>query len=320
MNLNVYHPGKESLEVVSAAIDEGETIYRSPHVGNINGDELNLIFGVCEMGGSMQLEMVDTIRGDDKYSNPRVAIIGERAVALASRNYAKSRIVGSCEVNFEDAELANSLGVTLDEESPGLTLKNLHISSLEQILPNNVRVTPSTEFFAEIGNQAYRLVLRETANTIDRPLRRVDSAGKIKEVDNEAADFTDIYGLGEKSEEGLLPPLEAMMAIEVLKTILSGNGNDGQIVHVAGADMVKYTQLEEVMQPVETISKRALSDLGIPGNVQIDYVVPYRGTMLASDNFDLHLPASVRSQYDLLSSVDQGSHPANFYNLGQSEH
>ncbi len=299
MKLNISHPEKKSLQVVTDTIEEGDTIYRSPHVGNVSNADLSLMFGIGAMGGTIQLELVDTIRGKDKYSEPKVAIVGLTRVVLASNKNA-GRIVGSCTAIPEGVDQLNELGVGIGiNGAQDVTLKQLHLDSLRQIVPSTVEVTPSTEYFAQIGAEAYEMILRESRSVLGRPLRKVDSSGRIEEG-QDTADVSNVYGLGDKPNEGLLPPLEAMMAIEIVKKALDGNGSDGQIVHIAGADMIKYTKMEEVMQPAKEIADRVLSDLGIPGRITIDYVVPCRATILESADFDPVISENIRSQYDVM--------------------
>ncbi len=296
MKLNISHPGESSMQFVSNAIDKGETLYRSPHVGNLRSEDLGLILGLGEMDADVQLELVDTIRGSDNYSQPRVAIVGLKNVVLASNKHA-GRVVGRCEAKPEGVQELKSLGISVAESDK--TLKQLHINSLKQVLPDNVQVTPSTEFFGRLDGVVYETILRESMNVLDRSLRCVNESGKINQAPLEL-DFSNIYGLGENPNEGLLPPLEAMMAIEVIKKILESEGQDNQIVHIAGADMIRYTKDISVMQPVEDIVNRVLSDLGVSDNLYFDYVVPGRQEVLQSKDFDTTIGDSVNSQYDIL--------------------
>jgi hypothetical protein len=253
------------------------------------------------MGGNVQLEMVDTIRGDDKYSNPRAVEIGSSVINLTSRNYAKSRVVGACEVEPDSLELLKQEGIEV-VLPPEPTIKDVHLASLREALPDTVRISPSTQFFASIGAQAYQLVLVESAKFIDRQLRKVDEGGKIVPADLVTDGLTSIYGLGDKQDEGILPPLEAMMAIEVIKKVLDNNGADCQIVHVAGPDMIRYTKLDEVMRPVENIARAVLNDLGINMPITVDYIVPCMKTILSSAGFYSGLTENIRSQYDILAA------------------
>lgn len=296
MKLNISHPEKQSLTVVSRAIDNGETIYRSPHVGNVNNEELSLALGIGAMGGKIQLELVDTIRGNDSYSQPKVAVVGLQKITLASNKHA-GRIVGSCEAKTEGVEQLKSIGIAVSNEAE--TLKDIHVESLRLALPGSTTVTPSTEFFEQIGPDVYEMVLRASEEVVSRPLRQVTDTGRIEEVVG-PINFGSIYG--PKNNRGLLPPLEAMMAIEIIKKVTENEGNDSQIIHIGGASMTQYTKESGIMQPVEDIANNVLSTLGISSGVLVEYVVPCRENILCSPNFSSTISTDVNSQYDILVS------------------
>jgi hypothetical protein len=302
MKVTVLHPETESVQTIMEAIAADETLYRSPHVGNVNPSELQLVLGICSLGGSMQLEMVDTIRGDDSYSNPRVAILGEQTIPLASRNYAKSRVVGACAVDPDGLAYLQTISPIFDLPPPS-TLKALHLAALKQAVPSSAQIKASSEFFAEIGPQAYSLVLQEATEQIERPLRHVDADGRILPVDSRSTDFTDIFGVGTNPNQGLLPPLEAMLAIEVIKVLQAARGSDARLTHIAGPDMIRYTKVDEVMSPVKRIAERVLAELGMQQNVECEYVIPCMKTIVESPRFPTVLPPNVRSQFDLLSDT-----------------
>ncbi len=298
MKLSIIHPEEDSIGALESAIVDGDCVYRSPHVGNVNNSELSLMFGLSEMGAMVQVELVDSIRGDDRYSRPQVALIGDSAITLASRNSAKSRVVGGCEPKPEAVDELIALGVKVDTElSP--TLRSLHVGSLEQAVPESVSITVSSEYFATMGQMAYKMVLEEAQKVVDRPLRNVDSQGKPREVSGEHT-LDNIYGLGDNPGEGLLPPLEAMMAMEVVKKLIDNNSQDGQIVHVAGPDMIRYTREDGIMGRVETIAQNVLSGLAIGRNTSLEYVVPCMKTVVESGEFNGVIDSSVQSQYDML--------------------
>lgn len=302
MNVQVTHPGEQSLGTIAEAIDNRETIWRSPHVGNVNAAELSLMLGISQMGGSMQIELVDTIRGDDKYSDPRSIITRDGTTPLASRKYAKSRVVGACEIDETAMSAVESSGwasATLGD----MTLRTFHVDTLRQVMPDSVVISPSSEFYASLGQYTYSLVIQESAKLIDRPIRMIDQEGKIREGD--PTDTTSLYGLGTDKNTGLLPPLEAMMAIEVIKKVQETNGADGRIVHVAGPDMIRYTRMDEIMQPVTEIARRVLGSLGVSTNVQVEYVVPCMRQVIESSGFPKVLEAGVVSQYDILQQESE---------------
>lgn len=298
MKLTTLHPEQGSLAEIQTNIDQGVTIYRSPHVGNVNSSELGLLLALDQMGADTQVELVDTVRGDDRYSNPRVATIGERTITLASRNTAKSRVVGGCEVEQDAIVQLQDLGIDVDCTTTP-TLRSIHLGSLVQALPESIRVTASSRYFAAIGEQAYGLALASSVAQVGRSLRTIDTEGKIREVVG-APDLSDIYGLGNNRCTGLLPPLEGMMAIEMIKAVIDGNGSDVRIVHVAGPDMIRYTKQPEIMVPAERIATMVLGELGIGENVDIEYVLPCMKTTLESSGFEPIIVPGIMSQYDLI--------------------
>ena len=297
MRVNVIHPEEQSLGLIRSAIIENETIWRSPHVGNVNGSELSLMFGIGAMGGTMQIELVDTIRGDDNYSDPRSLITKELIVPLASRNYAKSRIVGACAIdpakaqNIVQLELAPSLA----QET---MLKRLHIKSLQAVLPESIMVRPSSELYACIGQRAYELLIKESAVLLDKPVREVDAEGKFMAAD--LSGELSLYGMGENKNIGLLPSLEGMIAIEFINKALASEGSDGRIVHIAGPDMIRYTKEDAVMLPSIEVARRVLGGLGVCTNVEIDYVVPCMKQLINTPDFPQEIGDEVVSQYDIL--------------------
>lgn len=300
MNLSIIHPEQQSLTVIESTIDNGGEIFRSPHVGNVNNNELRLMLGLGNIGAQMQIELVDTIRGDDSYSNPRLAYINDQKITLVTRNTAKSRVVGGCFANDDAVDDLISKGVKVSEESP-LTLRTLHTNSLRQILPDNVKVINSSEYFASIGQSLYQLVLSTSQEVVNRPLRRVDEQGKIREV-SEKFEPVDIYGLGDDPNQGILPPLEAMMSIEIIKKLIDNNLGDSQIVHIAGPDMIKYTKQAEIMEPVVSITQKIASELGVPNMTNFEYIVPYMGAVIESE-VCVVVADDIQSQYDVIAKA-----------------
>lgn len=294
MKLNVSHPKEQSLQLVTQASDEGEILHRSPHVGNVNNQELGLLFGLSALGVELQLELVDTIRGNDSYSQPRIASVGLKKIVLASNKHA-AKIVGSCQVQPQGVDELNRLGIETD--SAAKTLKDIHVGSLKAVIPENVSITPSSESFAQLDRLVYETILRETQKVISRPMRSVTETGKIEEI-NDTSDFKTIYGLD--GALGVLPPLEAMMAIEIIKKVIENKGEDQQTIHVGGKDMVKYTREDVLMQTVEDIVSRTLSDFGVSNNITFDYIVPGIGDILSSEQFNPVIEESMSTQYDIL--------------------
>lgn len=303
MKLEMIHPGRNSLQAIREAIDRKETIYRSPHVGNVNGNELNLITGVENMGGDLHVELVDTIRGKDSYSQPRVAICGDMRLPLAS-NKQSGKIVGACHATDEGRQALIDREL-ISGDTVARTLKDIHLESLRAALPDAIEITPSSKYFAQLGEAAYSAVLEEARVVVNRPLRTVLGSGSISEAG--VLDVrTGIYGLGEDPNVGILPPLEGMLAVEIIKPLLESNCSDADIVHIAGPDMIRYTKDAAMMRIVATIARGALIRLGKNTSVTVTYTVPCMKETIESPKFESVIPSATKSQYDLIVAKEAG--------------
>jgi hypothetical protein len=304
MNIEVRHPGADSLACIMGATSEKQVVRRSPHVGNVSGDELELIMGLDAIGANVQLEMVDTIHGRDQYSSPRLIIVGDQKVPIAGNKQSNGRVVGMCRVNADGTKNIERSGIGLDIFE-GDSLADTHMASLERILPDSVDVSLSSAFLSSIGREAMELVLCESQTIINRPLRVAQSCGKIV-MANEHYDMNDVFGAGDNPLQGVLPPLEAMMAIEIIQAGMQVNGSDMQIVHIAGPDMIRYTKDTQVMDPVKQIATKVLVELGVSSTSNIEYIIPSMATLLADKDFPNVLPArTINSQYDILFDVSE---------------
>lgn len=304
MNITINHP-ENSLEAVQQAIINQSELKRSPHVGNVNRNELAIIHGVPEqLGGFLRVEMVDTIQADDRYASPnKVLFATQEDVKLLSSRQSKGRVVGSAQLS-SDAVLAikRSCFPRFQEAVEGMSLTELHMSALKKILSYRVSIRTSSEFFASMGDSALREVLTESQKVLERPLRKVDETGKIKPLEG-AVPPDDIFGVGTEPGKGVLPPLEAMMAIELLQMAQAHDGGDSQIVHIAGPDMIRYTKDAAIMEPTVAIAQSVGATLGIRADTTIEYVVPDMHELLQSEPFINVLPENIVSQYDAMSYI-----------------
>lgn len=306
MSIEIQHPESQSLAAIAQAIEDDIPIRRSPHVGNVNQRELSLIFGIAEMGASVQLEMVDTIQGDDSYSNPRRIEMGGSTTPIVSKKAAKGRVVGACVVNEEGADAMRRLGLsTLDGVITGDNVKELHMDSLRSILPANAEAYPVSEYFASIGVEIASLAIAASHRVIERPLRMVDENGLIRPVGN-MEDSNNIFGCGDSPDIGALLPLEAMMAVEFVEVAIDDTHN-GQIVHVAGPDMINYTKMPEIMNPTQQIAAMILAELGASVSKAITYTLPCMQTVINDKRFPAgSITATINSQYDVIQARESG--------------
>lgn len=301
MKINVSQPRDQSLEAIAQAIENGTTIRRSPHVGNVPAGDLALLSGLAALGANVAVELVDTIHGNDNYSKPRKILLTNTEFNLTSLKQSRSKVVGACVVSTEGAESALANGI--DGISAGKSLAQIHIDALTRALPSEVRVESSTDYFRSLGAELLRQAILEASSIIERPIREVDDEGKIH--DAESLNLGNLFGVGENPLSGTLPPLEAMMAIELIDTAINARGSDAQAVHVAGNDMAKYTANTQLMDKVKLVASKIASHFAVPHCVNVEYCLPTRSDLLAHPQFPMVLPGSdIRSQYDLLTLVE----------------
>lgn len=298
MKLKTIQPGPKSFSALQASVNNGETVFRSPHVGNINKAELALMFGIDAMGGRLELSLVDTIRGDDRYADPRSLLLGGSKIALASRNYAKSRVVAACEI--DEAGIKNLQNSALSLLPPVSNLASLHNAALERAVPESLKVQTASAFFGTIDLEMYRTVLDTARTILSRNLRSATESGKIVEVPMEAP-IRELFGRGENPLYGAMPPLEAMLAMECIKAVTVQPSEDVRIVHVGGPDMVRYVADKRVMEPARMIGELSLKRMGRPTNVTVEYVVPCLQTTVDDKQFPRLLDRFIGSQYDILA-------------------
>ncbi len=297
MKISIEQPGNESLECIDAAIKNNQTIRRSPHVGNLIFDDLNLLMGLTELGADVDLELVDSIKGNDNFSDPRRLISAQGVLALAGLNRVKSKVVGACQVNpdFVAPESGPGMGI-----SPGDSLLSIHFDALRAALPGNIRMEISSNLYRRLGYDAAQVLLEKSADTLQRPMRYVTEQGKALEITTDAQ-VNGIFGFGSQPLEGALIPVEAMIAAEIILAAQETQGSDTTLVHIGGKDMARYTAEPEVVGAVNTIADKTAAELGKFGSTLVRYLVPTRPELLANPAFPQPLLGmNITSQYDML--------------------
>jgi hypothetical protein len=303
MNIHIVHPGDRSMSAIEGAIETGEAIKRSPHVGNVNHNELSLVLGLNALGAHVELEIVDTIRGSDNYSSPRHCVVGDQKIPIASSKEA-NKVVGACQLTEQgQQQLADK--DFLPTAGAELGLQDVHQHNLVRALPADVMMATTSESFTSIGSELSIFMLTAAPTVIDRPLRAVGSDGKIDVFSGELHPEA-LFGIGEETRRGIVPPLEVMMAAELLRAVMDNGGNDAQSMHVAGPDMIRYTKDPNVMNPTIELTKRALAHAGVTSPVDIAYVLPCMATILGNTTFDRVIDSSIQSQYDILIANRSG--------------
>lgn len=255
------HASIETITVgdLSKRIEERSVpVRRSTHIGNQPPRELAIMAG---LPAGVEVLMVDTIQGSDTYTKPYQLHTQDGNRALRSRNSSEGFVVGSL--------VANQL-----TQHETRTLVEVHQQSLDA-LPLRNRPVPMMQCF-----KAYPHILGAVVASCQEEgviTRAVREDGKIV---NEVAGVTAIFG--GKETQGLLLPLNGMMAMDML---LSEEKGSDATLHLGGNDMVRYTQDHERMASAGSIFDRACALLGLRNRVHRYRIVPAK-----------NLEATVRSQ------------------------
>src|SRR5579862_3411423 len=194
MKINVSHPRDQSFEAIEQAIDNGLTIRRSPHVGNVPAGDLALLSGLATMGANVAVELVNTIHGNDSYSKPRKLLLSNAEINLVSLKQSHYKVVGACVVSSEGANAAQASGVGNVWASKSIA--KIHLDALVQALPKEINIEYSTDYFRCVGAEVLKQAITEAAAVIDRPIREVDENGKIREA--ASIDLSNLFGAGDE--------------------------------------------------------------------------------------------------------------------------
>jgi hypothetical protein len=79
-----------------------------------------------------------------------------------------------------------------------------------------------------------------------------------------------IYGQDPNPLSGLILPVEALVATEIVQATIS---TQDRVTHIGGADMVRYMRNPQFQNRVLELAKAALTELGISHPDQIIYTV-----------------------------------------------
>ena len=246
----------------------GEPVRRSTHVGNQPAREL----AIMSLPPGVDVLMVDTIQGNDKYTSPNVIKKREDSHTLVSRTKASGRVVGSL----------LAIDPVDGREKP---LPDIHQRALDELELSN-RPTPMMKFF-----NCYPDLLAATiaacAET-DQLRRAVREDGKI--IDHSMVDeaTTAVYGI-DGAQSGVLLPLNGMMTLDML---ISEQQGSESTLHLGGADMMQYVQDSERLSGVDELFGRAISLLGLSRRIHSYRVLDSRGLAVTDE----------QSQHELLET------------------
>lgn len=264
-------------ELVRHVDTHTEPVRRSTHVGNQPPRELAIMSGLPP---GVDVLMVDTIQGDDRYTTPHKLIGAAGDQQLVSRNKASGRVVGS--VRGRDPHTSELVPLTVMHQAP-----------LDTLRLNN-RPVAMMKFF-----RAYPDHLRATMTACleaNEVRREVHESGKIIPFNTNT---TTIYGEKESVPAGALLPLNGMMVMDML---VSEEHGSNSTLHLGGADMTRYVADEERMSIVSDIYDKARAALGMQAT---------RHTYRVLDSRGLACAVLARSQHELIEngeSIDLEPH------------
>lgn len=264
--INVELPNM-TIGELSRHIETGvEPVRRSTHVGNQPAREL----AIMSLPPGVDVLMVDTIQGNDRYTTPNIIKNGESSHTLISRTKASGRVVGS----LIAVDPADGMEKSLPE---------IHQRALDELeLPN-----PPTTMMKFFHRYPDLLAATVTAcHEADQLRRAVRADGKI--IDHPSLSPETIYGAN-GAHTGALLPLNGMMALDML--VSEHRGSDSTL-HLGGADMMQYVQDSERLSQVDEVFRRAVALLGIAQRTHRYRVLDSRGMAITTET----------SQHELLEA------------------
>jgi len=274
-SLEVNHKQMTVAQLATSIESGSRPVRRSTHIGNQPPAELAVM---TSLPPGVEVMMVDTIQGNDKYSAPHVLRFGAQDIQLISKKQAANRVVGA---------------ITASHEAPsslvGERLSTIHNRALSRLALTNSPV-PMMEFFNR-QPEALRAIMHACADAGELT-RRVATDGVVEYGAAINLDQDGIFGL-DGAESGAMLPLNGMMAMDVLVSHMQGADSSLQL---AGPDMIGYTQHPARMHDVATRIDQASALLGL-APVQHTYdIVSIAG---------LSRIVAANSQHELLLGVEQ---------------
>lgn len=252
--------------------DHVEPVRRSTHIGNQPPREMAIMAG---LPAGVDVLMVDTIHGRDKYTEPRVINLGDTKLPLVSSREANDRVVGM--VKTEE----------------GRSIADIHNEALYGLDLNN-HPHVMMDFFSKYPDFLHATIA--ACYESGQIQRRVVEDGKI--VRSTGEEPHEIYGM-QGSQEGVLLPLNGMMVMDMLSSHYSGSGST---LHLGGKDMIGYMTDEERLSDLSDLHTRTQALLGITAS---------RHTYRVLDSRGLANAVRSRSQHEMTASgevVDLSPH------------
>ncbi len=245
------------IEALVKIIDSGIDVGASPHVGSLD-QATNPHYLTLGLRLGVRLEMVDTVTANDKHGRPNIKVVGGQ----------ESKLV---DLSRREMERVLPVGVAL---ASGGTLESLQVGA---VLASGVDAQTTSAFMAEIGIKnglEKGDVLQAIANSCDG-LMRVAESGAVsrdpaKRLPSSAIESRGLFGVGKDPTSGLIVPVQAMSAAELVAAVINGQDT---AVHIGGSDMVKYATSPEFVAVAAEIASKALGVLGLKPPKNMRYVI-----------------------------------------------
>lgn len=248
--LRVEHPEVNIAQLNEIVANQLMPVQRSPHIGNQNAAELCL---QAYMPPGITVIAVDTVRGSDNYSSPRTLMVGAGVSVPLAAVKASGRVVGSIVVRDDIAAHASDEIISLFNLEPGKPIMDVHQESLQHLDVANMPI-PMMDYFMTQPD-ILRAVMTAAGET-NIITRQVAAGGKIMPATTQATDS--VFGVtdGGPKTEGVMIPLNGMMAADIVMQIADGADSS---LHLGGPDMIRYTRDSERMTEVSSLVSRTLS-------------------------------------------------------------
>lgn len=250
-----------------------EPVRRSSHVGNQPAREL----AIMSLPPGVDVLMVDTIQGSDRYTSPNIIKDLDSHHTLVSRTKASGRVVGSL--------------MAIDPvDGIEKSLPDIHQRALDELELSN-RPVAMMKFFRQYPDLLTATIA--ACNEASQLRRAVREDGKI--IDHSATTENPvIYGL-DSAHTGVLLPLNGMMTLDML---ISAQQGSESTLHLGGADMMQYVQDPERLSQVDELFGRTISLLGLSRQVHTYRVLDSRGLAVTNEQSQ-HELAKTRARIDL---------------------
>ncbi len=304
--LRVDHPRMTPQDLINLSA-AGELIERSDHVGN---QHLAALVTMTDPRIRVRQLLVDTTTGNDQEYRPRsINVLGQSISVVPNKMASRNVRHLSAVISPENAhKLGKVKGVTVLTDGADVT--SHHQGALQQVTNGKSTVELLTGSMQRTPKVAESIMKVLAAKNLLK--RSVGSDGRIIPFASIVKKDLSIFGMLKPGEplksrvEGVLIPLEGMLALDLAQASLSGID---VVHHQAGCDMRVYTKNEALMSVVASVALEALSE-----HVENPQLPNYR--VVDTTNIAVLMSESTAvmpgSQYDEQLLVSLGAKPTQF--------